>query len=98
MRHQTSGIEVSSRIEGLIERYHAGDRGRAAIRLGIAPELLDGLLSGDWRHFSLDALVAVIHTHGVSIDWLLGSSRGWEPAAPSRGTRNASNIEPEGLS
>jgi hypothetical protein len=89
---------MSVRIEGLIERYHEGDRGRAAIRLGITPQLLDGLLSGDWRQFSLDALIAVIHTHGVTIDWLLGSNRGWESATPSRATWIASNIEPEGLS
>jgi hypothetical protein len=94
-----SGDEVSARVDGLIARYHAGDRSLAARRLGIKPEHLTGLLSGDWRQFSLDALVAVIRAHGVTIDWLLGSSGGsWEEAAASRPTWNAQNIEPERLS
>ena len=70
---KSSASDVSARIDGLIERYHGGDHGLAALRLGIEPRLLAGLLSGDWRQFSLDALAAVIRTHGVTIDWLLGS-------------------------
>ena len=96
---KSSGAEVSARVGALVERFHGGDRGIAAERLGIRPELLDGLLTGDWRQFSLDALVAVIRTHKVTIDWLLGSTGGvWEAVAPSRPAWNASNIEPEGLS
>jgi hypothetical protein len=96
---QSSGSEVSARVDGLILRYHNGDRGLAARRLGIKPELLTGLLSGDWRQFSLDALVAVIRTHGVTIEWLLGSTGGaWEDVIPGRQLWNVPNIEPETLS
>ena len=73
---ESSGFEVSSRVDGLIVRHHNGDRGLAARRLGLKPELLTGLLSGDWRQFSLDALAAVIRMHGVTIGWLLGSTDG----------------------
>jgi hypothetical protein len=73
---RSSATDVSARVDGLIERFHGGDQRLAARRLGIDPKLLAGLLSGDWRHFSLDALAAVIRTHGVSIDWLLGSPGG----------------------
>jgi hypothetical protein len=73
---RNAAFDVSARIDGLIERYHGGDHRLAARRLGIDPTLLAGLLSGDWRHFSLDAIAAVIRTHGVTIDWLLGSPSG----------------------
>jgi hypothetical protein len=90
---------VSARVDGLIVRYHNGDRGLAARRLGVKPELLTGLLSGDWRQFSLDALVAVIRTHGVTLDWLLSSTGGsWEDVIPARQLWNVPNIEPERLS
>jgi hypothetical protein len=70
---------VSARIDGLIARHHGGDNALAARRLGIDPKLLAGILSGDWREFSLDALVAIIRTHGVTIDWLLGTAPGsWQ--------------------
>jgi hypothetical protein len=96
---ESSGAEVSARIDGLIVRFHNGDRGLAARRLGVEPELLTGLLSGDWRQFSLDALVAVIRTHGVTINWLLGSTGGvWEDVAPSGAAWYVQNIEPERLS
>jgi hypothetical protein len=73
---------VSARIERLISRYHDADRDLAARRLGIEPAILDGLLSGDWRQFSLDGLVAVIRTHRVTVDWLVGSeSGGWPEVA-----------------
>ncbi|HEX3533100.1 MAG TPA: hypothetical protein VHT23_02695 [Gemmatimonadaceae bacterium] len=97
---QSSGTEVSARVRTLIERYHGADRGLAARHLGVKRELLDGLLTGDWRQFSLDALVAVIYTYGVTIDWLLGSSGStWDAAAAGRPTMmSASKIEPERLS
>lgn len=95
----SSGADVSARVGALVQRYHGGDREIAAQRFGIKPELLDGLLTGDWRQFSLDALVAVIRTHGVTVDWLLGSTGGaWETAPAGRPAWNASNIEPEGIS
>jgi hypothetical protein len=67
-----SAVAVSARVETLIARHHDGDRGVAAARIGIEPERLSGLLSGDWRLFSLDALAAVAWQHPVSITWLLG--------------------------
>ena len=95
---ESSGSEVSSRVDGLIVRYHKGDRGLAARRLGIKLELLTGLLSGDWRQFSLDALAAVIRLHGVTIDWLLGSTGGARhEAVLSPEIWNVSNIETERL-
>jgi hypothetical protein len=70
---------VSARIDGLIARHHGGDNALAARRFGIDPKLLAGILSGDWSQFSLDALVAIIRTHGVTIDWLLGTAPGsWQ--------------------
>jgi hypothetical protein len=72
----SSASDVSARVGGLIERFHGGDLRLAARRLGIDPKLLTGLLGGDWRQFSLDALAAVIRTHGVSVDWLLGAPGG----------------------
>jgi hypothetical protein len=85
-------------VRALIERCHGGDRGVAARHLGVKRELLDGLLSGDWRQFSLDALVAVITTQGVTIDWLLGSNgNAWEAASPCGPAMSASRIEPEKL-
>jgi hypothetical protein len=96
---KSSAAEVSARVEGLIERHHGGDSGLAARRFGISAELLRGLLSGDWRQFSLDALVAVIRTHGVTIDWLLGStSESWMETTQRGRAREATNIEPETLS
>ena len=96
---ESSGAEVSSRVDGLIARYHDGDRELAARRLGIKPELLTGLLSGDWRQFTLDGLVAVIRGHGVSIDWLLGSTGGsWDEVVSKSVVWKASHIQPERLS
>ena len=70
---------MSARIGGLVARHHGGDNALAARRLGIDPKLLAGILSGDWGQFSLDAFVAIIRTHGVTIDWLLGGAPGsWQ--------------------
>jgi hypothetical protein len=96
---KSSAADVSARIDALITRHYGGDRSLAAGRLDISPELLGGLLSGDWRRFSLDALIAVIRTHGVTIDWLLGSTSGsWDEVASGSRDWNATNIEPERLS
>jgi hypothetical protein len=79
---EASAEAVSARIERLISRYHDSDRTVAARRLGIEPKILEGLLSGDWRRFSLDGLIAVIRTHRVTVDWLVGSeSGGWPEVA-----------------
>jgi hypothetical protein len=45
----------------------------AAQSLGIEPDGLAGLLSGDWRRFSLDALAALVCSHDVNVRWLFGS-------------------------
>ena len=65
---------VSARVEELIERHDGGNRDTAARRLGIAPERLAGMLSGDWRRFSLDALAALVRGYSVSTDALLATS------------------------
>jgi hypothetical protein len=70
---------VSARVGELIERNDGGDHETAARRLGIAPDRLAGLLSGDWRRFSLDALAAMVRGYSVSLDSLLASPAG--PAA-----------------
>lgn len=67
---------VSARVDLLIERHHGGDRFAAAHALGIAPEGLAGMLSGDWREFTLDVLAALVLGHGVTVPWLLGLDPG----------------------
>ena len=62
---------VSARVEELIARHDGGDRDTAAQRLGIAPDRLAGLLSGDWRRFSLEALAAAVRRYTVSLEALL---------------------------
>ena len=62
---------VSARVEELIARHDGGDRDTAAQRLGINPDRLAGLLSGDWRRFSLEALAAAVRGYSVSIEALL---------------------------
>jgi hypothetical protein len=65
---------VSARVEELIDRHEGGNLDTAARRLGIAPERLAGMLSGDWRRFSLDALAALVRGYSVSTDSLLATS------------------------
>jgi hypothetical protein len=62
---------VSARVEELIDRHDAGNRDSAARRLGITPDRLAGLLSGDWRKFSLEALAATVRGYGVSLEALV---------------------------
>ena len=61
---------VSARIEELIQRHDGGNREIAAQRLGIEPDRLAGLLSGNWRHFSLDALAKVVRGYCVPVEVL----------------------------
>lgn len=68
--------DVSARIATLIARHDRGDRRAAAHRLRIDPHRLAGLLSGDWRRFSLDTLAAVVVGYGVSTSWLLSAAEG----------------------
>ena len=74
--------DVSARIEALVARYDAGDSHAAARRLGIRPDRLDGLMSGDWRRFSLDALAALTRGYRVRVESLLAP-----PAAPASAVR-----------
>ena len=70
-----SAGSLSAHIESLIESHDGGDRDTAGRRLGIAPVRLDGLLSGDWRRFSLEALAQLVQGYGLSIDELFAFSR-----------------------
>jgi hypothetical protein len=63
--------DVSARVQALIAIHENGDKRATARRLGIDVRQLTGMLSGDWRQFSLEALGALVLTYGVSIDWLL---------------------------
>jgi hypothetical protein len=69
---------VSARIEALILHHDGGDRGAAARRLGLEPERLAGLLSGDWRRFSLDGFAAAVRAYGVTFDSLIASGESAE--------------------
>jgi hypothetical protein len=83
----TTAADVSARVASLIERHHRGNRRDAAEQLHIAPETLAGLLSGDWRRFTLDGLATILCRYRVSVQWLLASPVGPDDAfAPSRGS------------
>jgi hypothetical protein len=78
------GTRIGARIDALVQQYDGGDRSAAARRLGIEPEHLAGLLSGDWRRFTLDALAALVHGYSISLNWLLapGGRVAWPTHAP----------------
>jgi hypothetical protein len=69
----TLATAVSSRVKTLIARHHCGNRFAAAYALGVDQEGLAGLLSGDWRRFSLHTLAALVRGYDVSLDWLLAA-------------------------
>jgi len=73
---------VSARVKDLIERHDGGDWTMAAHRLGIEPDRLAGLLSGDWRRFSLDALTALVRGYSISLDSLLAPTAVSAAACP----------------
>jgi hypothetical protein len=79
-------MKVSARLEELIARHDGGDRRAAARRLGIGHECLAGILSGDWRRFSLDAFAAMVRGYGVSLESLFAAegSATQTPAGPCR--------------
>jgi hypothetical protein len=81
---------VSARVEELIDQHDGGDRLTAARRLGLDPERLAGLLSCDWRRFSLDALAALVRGYSVTLDSLLAS-----PASDSVGRPPSPTMEME---
>jgi hypothetical protein len=86
----TSAARLSARIEALIDRQDGGNRIAAARRLGLRRERLEGLLSGDWRRFSLAGLAALVQGYGVSLDWLLAPVGGRRVPITARhiGTRS----------
>jgi hypothetical protein len=71
--------KVSERIADLIERYDGGNREVAALRLGIEPDHLSGLLSGDWARFTLDALAKLVRGYYVPVETLLWTDPGIAP-------------------
>jgi hypothetical protein len=75
--------DVSARVETLIARHHRGNRRAAAHQLGIEPDRLDGLLSGDWRRFTLDALAALVRGYQVNLHWLLASTGSGAAGVPA---------------
>jgi hypothetical protein len=71
--------KVSERIADLIERHDGGNREIAALRLGIEPDHLSGLLSGDWARFTLDALAKLVRGYSVPVETLLWTDPGVAP-------------------
>ena len=84
---------VSARVQTLIAFHEKGDKQATARRLGIDVRELTGLLSGDWRQFSLDALGALVLTYGVSIDWLLALQLEQRPQPCSATRARSGNVE-----
>lgn len=76
--------DVSARIDAIIARHHCGDRHAAARHMGVEHGHVAGLLSGDWRRFSLDALAALVSAYGVRLEWLLGSADAPQPDPRNR--------------
>jgi len=77
--------DVSARVRALIAQHDGGNARAAAHALGIDQAGLAGLLSGDWRRFSLDALAALVRGYRVSPTWLLTADVVKEPASTHRG-------------
>jgi hypothetical protein len=74
--NETPASNLSARVHALIAHHHAGDRRAAAQQLGIEPDSLAGLLTGDWRQFSLAALAVIVRVYDVSPAWLLAATSG----------------------
>jgi hypothetical protein len=82
---ETPASILSERVHELIAYHHAGDWQAAVEQLGIAPDVLAGLLTSDWRRFSLGALAMIVQSYEVSPAWLLSATAGAD-ASPSRAT------------
>jgi hypothetical protein len=81
---ETPASNLSARVFALIAHHHAGDSHVAAHELGIEPDTLAGLLTGDWRQFSLAALAVIVRAYDVTPAWLLAATSGSELSlAPS---------------
>jgi hypothetical protein len=74
--NETPASNLSARVHALIAHHHAGDPHVAAQKLGIEPDMLAGLLTGDWRQFSLAALAVIVRAYDVSPAWLLAATSG----------------------
>lgn len=87
--------DLSARVETLIRMWHGGDRRAAARHLGIEHKYLLGLLSGDWRRFSLDAIAALVIGYGVRPEWLLRpvSAFGGGPPGPDDASAGAARSD-----
>ena len=90
----TLASAVSTRVKALIARHHDGNRFAAARSLGVQPEQLSGLLSGDWRRFSLDALAALVHGYDVNVVWLLAPAGGDADVSARRARRTRAGEPP----
>jgi hypothetical protein len=73
---QTAASILSARVHSLIARYHAGDCRAAAEQLGIEHDTLAGMLTSDWRQFSLAALAVIVRAYDVTPEWLLATTLG----------------------
>jgi hypothetical protein len=76
---ETAASIVSARVHSLIARHHAGDCRAAAAQLGIEHETLAGMLTSDWRQFSLGALAVIVRAYDVTPAWLLATTVVTEP-------------------
>jgi hypothetical protein len=85
---ETPASNLSARVHALIARHHAGDCRAAAEQLGLEPATLAGLLTSDWRQFSLSALAVIVRAYDVSPAWLLAASVGAD-APSTRGSADA---------
>jgi hypothetical protein len=83
---ETSASNLSARVHALIAHHHAGDRRAAAQQLGIEPDTLAGLLTGDWYQFSLAALAVIVRVYDVSPAWLLAATSGVDLSLAPRST------------
>jgi hypothetical protein len=91
----TLASKVSARVKALIAHNDGGDARAAACALGLDPDCLDGVLSGDWDRFSLDALAALVRGYGVSPGWLLTSHPRHQARRPA--SREPAVIRPASL-
>jgi hypothetical protein len=76
--NQTLASNLSARVGSLIAHHHAGDPRAAAAQLGLEHHELAGLLTGDWRQFSLGALAVIVRAYDVGPAWLFATTTGSE--------------------
>jgi hypothetical protein len=91
---ETPASNLSARVHALIAHHHAGDRSAAAEQLGIEPDTLAGLLTGDWRQFSLAALAVIVRAYDVSPAWLLAATGSDRSLAPRSELLRQARVSP----